>query len=133
MAPAIVTLIIVSITGNVDVRFRLILGLGAIPAFICWLATRSQAESQEFQSTNVARKKPIVSMYSDKRLWLALLGTGGSWFLYDVCYYGECGTLPFDDDDVIIVLFDQGLRYLPLISWKTSSERKTTSSKSLGM
>jgi PHS family inorganic phosphate transporter-like MFS transporter len=101
MAPAIVTLIIVSITGNVDVRFRLILGLGAIPAFICWLATRSQAESQEFQSTNVARKKPIVSMYSDKRLWLALLGTGGSWFLYDVCYYGTALFAPDILEDIL--------------------------------
>jgi PHS family inorganic phosphate transporter-like MFS transporter len=106
MAPFIIALLFLVITSDDHIRFRFVLGLGAVPAFICFLATLGKPESSEFQkaSSDSASQRDNVR---HKIFWKALIGTGGSWLLYDICYYGTAlfapkilGKILGDDDEV---------------------------------
>jgi PHS family inorganic phosphate transporter-like MFS transporter len=85
MAPFLVALILHLCTTDVDTNFRIVLALGALPAFICWLATCSQPDTDTVSKKSSA---PLSVLLRDTTHWKRLIGTGGSWFLYDVCYYG---------------------------------------------
>jgi len=92
---------------NVDTQFRLILGIGAIPALFCLLGSLKSEETKEFMDSKV-NKKGFVKTLKDHSSYIPkLIGVGGSWFLYDVCYYGTALFAPTilesifgDDNDV---------------------------------
>ena len=112
-----------------NMTWRLLLGLGAVPAAaVVYLRTKIP-ESPRFQSSmrgksdQAARelakfsagviheptavietpRVPRVSlrqMLSDRRILMLLLGTAGSWFLFDYAYYGNTLSLPAILNDV---------------------------------
>ena len=104
-----------------DLTWRLMLGLGAVPAAAVVLLRTRMPESPRFQARvqgNAARAKSQLAQFSDgvvtassisedgirriglgrfltdRRSLVLLLGTAGSWFLFDYAYYGNTLSLP---------------------------------------
>ena len=85
----------------VSTQFRLVLGAGAVPAAIVWVLTYMSAESDEFTRSKAGgsggagagagagagdrEAPPAVSHASHLR---TLAGTGLTWLLFDVAFYG---------------------------------------------
>mmetsp|Transcript_141833 Transcript_141833/g.453174 ORF Transcript_141833/g.453174 Transcript_141833/m.453174 type:complete len:303 (+) Transcript_141833:557-1465(+) len=70
---------------DTSVQFRTLLGVGAIPALVVLLAT-----SQEEDDTHPIERKEgqlAVALQSPAH-WRTLIGTAGTWFFFDVAYYG---------------------------------------------
>ena len=72
-----------------------VVGLGALPAFIVMLSAMKETDSTEFTEAKQAgsRKGICQEIWEHPKYWKTLIGTGGTWFLYDVSYYGtaSCG------------------------------------------
>ena len=101
LAPYLVSLILLGIHSDNDgfdtnVQFRIMFALGAVPAaivlYLTWHSQESEAflESKqnqvagdEFQPWKWAKAHPKWPEMSR-----ALIGTAGTWFIYDVSYYG---------------------------------------------
>ncbi len=105
-----------------DLTWRLMLGLGAVPAAAVVYLRSKMPESPRFQAqvqgeadraarqlarfsegvvaepTNAAReghgRMGLGQFLTDRRTLLLLLGTAGSWFLFDYAYYGNTLSLP---------------------------------------
>ena len=97
-----------------SLQFRLVLAMGAVPAAIVWWATYTSAESEAYKKAQQSggggdaeanllengSEAPSASLmvhepfslsaaYEKHRPYLAtLVGTGGSWLLFDVAFYG---------------------------------------------
>lgn len=78
---------------SADIRWRLILGLGSVPALFVVLFTLLEARYDD--GSRIVRrtefdKEPISLMdsLSDRKNLMKLVATGGGWFLYDVAFYG---------------------------------------------
>ena len=90
---------------SVDTQWRLLLGLGSIPAalVVCLLIVEmrysepksaaldaNEVTSDSLKSTRaVASEKLSATFHAafrDKVIWFKVFYTGGSWFLYDVCF-----------------------------------------------
>lgn len=74
-------------------KWRLILGLGAVPALL--VVGGTVYESRLDDHTRIVRKTAAASQgpslreaLSDKRNLYKLIATGGGWFIYDVAFYG---------------------------------------------
>jgi len=93
MAPYVVAYFLTFIpadTPNVtSIQFRILLALGALPASIVWIASFfSASDSTKNTSTAVEKKNPLREALDHPQYFKTLIGTGGTWFLYDVAYYG---------------------------------------------
>mmetsp|Transcript_797 Transcript_797/g.795 ORF Transcript_797/g.795 Transcript_797/m.795 type:complete len:482 (-) Transcript_797:144-1589(-) len=82
---------------STNLRWRLLLGLGAIPCSIVLLCvllenrqTYSRTHKPSIDTHEINRKASFVIEKSthDSKLWWKLVGTGGAWFIFDVAYYG---------------------------------------------
>lgn len=81
-----------------EVQYRIIFGMGAIPvlAVIIAEATRAKTDAENRSSNSTAASKEVQrAAYteamrgpSSAQHWRHLIGTGGSWFVYDIAYYG---------------------------------------------
>ena len=103
LAPWILAIIFTYTDLSTDSRWRLLLGLGAVPSlivFLCVLAERratAVSEPRHSLSESIdeaVRRESVVNeeifeMASHRALWLNMLGTGGCWFIYDIAYYGK--------------------------------------------
>jgi PHS family inorganic phosphate transporter-like MFS transporter len=91
-----------------DIVWRVLLGLGAVPAAaVVYLRTR-MPESPRYQAqmqgrtgtaaaagTAAARPEPGLRAFLSNRRWLIMLaGTAGCWFLLDYAYYGNTISTP---------------------------------------
>lgn len=121
IAGPIVALTLLASGINPHIAWRLMLGLGAIPALAVIVLRRrmpesprylaqvkgqsaeAQAKLAEFSGgqtgTNATQADPVKrltlgSMLSQSRYWLLLLGTAGSWAVFDYAYYGNSISLP---------------------------------------
>ena len=90
-----------------DILWRILLGIGAIPAASVFILRRKIAESPRFLLTKKApvevsrsvsylagRKSQSYDKQYTQKLWKApwikyLIGTAGAWFLLDVAFYGN--------------------------------------------
>ena len=83
---------------STSLQFRLLLGFGAIPAAMVMVLTYYQEVAQ----TTTAEQKPTICSVAKQRpqLLMLLVGTGLSWFLYDVLYYGVSLVQPKITDEV---------------------------------
>lgn len=83
---------------STSLQFRLLLGFGAIPAFVVMFLAYYQPEPAEY----TVESRPTVYQVAraNPRLLAILLGTGLSWFLYDVLYYGVSLVTPKITDEV---------------------------------
>ena len=72
----------------VSMQFRIIVGLGAVPAFAVMVLTAMQPENERFVRAHKRSPNPFVVAKQHPEYWRKLLGTGMCWFLYDFVYYG---------------------------------------------
>jgi PHS family inorganic phosphate transporter-like MFS transporter len=105
-----------------DVVWRLLFGVGAIPAAAVIYLRRTLPESPRFQATvqgrsdaaaadlrrisggavdtssgagsGPARRWGLRHLFTDRRLLLTLVGTAGTWFIFDYAYYGNSISTP---------------------------------------
>lgn len=71
---------------SVELSFRILLGFGAVPAFLVWLPAWRMKDSKEFVERDFAAK--LLQAFVNRSYWRQLLGTGVCWLLYDVTAYG---------------------------------------------
>ncbi|KAL8271064.1 hypothetical protein Esti_005049 [Eimeria stiedai] len=71
---------------SVDTTFRVLLGFGALPAFLVWLPAWRMRDSKEYVERDFAAK--LLQVFVNRTYWRQLLGTGVCWLLYDVTAYG---------------------------------------------
>lgn len=120
IAGPIVALTLLASGINPHIAWRLMLGLGAIPALAVIVLRRrmpesprylaqvkgqsaeAQAKLAEFSggvgadatAPDTVKRLTLRSMLSQSRYWLLLLGTAGSWAVFDYAYYGNSISLP---------------------------------------
>jgi MFS transporter, PHS family, inorganic phosphate transporter len=82
--------------GN-DTVWRILLGLGALPALgVIYLRTR-MPESPRYQIQvrgNAKQRMGLRAFLTDRRWLVMLAGTAGTWFLLDYAYYGNTISTP---------------------------------------
>lgn len=71
---------------SVEISFRILLGFGALPAFLVWLPAWRMKDSKEYVERDFAAK--LLQVFVNRSYWRQLLGTGVCWLLYDVTAYG---------------------------------------------
>merc|ERR1711998_562544 len=86
---------------NVDLQWRLTLGLGAIPAAVVMLGSMNKEESAEF--TNAKSDTSLTHALRKKEYWIKLIGTGFGWFCYDIVHYGPYLIAPVIINDIFDV------------------------------
>lgn len=87
--------------------WRLLLGLGAVPAAaVVWLRRKlpesvryqaraqAQAQAQAREGAAPARGTSVKDLLTSRRFLLLLTGTAGCWFLLDYAYYGNTISTP---------------------------------------
>ncbi|MGH3421679.1 MAG: MFS transporter, partial [Streptosporangiaceae bacterium] len=84
--------------------WRLLLGLGAIPAAVAVWLRRKMPEPPRYQASAVPRPRTGTSaagpatglraFAASRRLLVLLVGTAGCWFLLDYAYYGNTISTP---------------------------------------
>ncbi len=117
----LVGLVLLSANVGHDLAWRLMLGFGALPAAAVVCLRAKMPESPRFQArvwgktdraakqlasfsegqvkSNVVSFERVLRMrlgdfLSNRRMLVLLLGTAGSWFLFDYAYYGNTLSLP---------------------------------------
>jgi MFS transporter, PHS family, inorganic phosphate transporter len=97
LAPWLLALLFTATDLSANMKWRLLLGLGAIPGiivFCCVLLENRERYNMTHKPSldinDIVRKESVVAenMLHNKGNWYKLIGTGGSWFIFDVCYYG---------------------------------------------
>jgi MFS family permease len=105
-------------TSMPSLEYRLITGLGIIPPLIVMAsAISSMHDSDEFKAARSAgggTASPIAEVMAHPEYWGTLLGTGGTWFLYDISYYGTAIFMP----QILATIFGQG-ESLYAICWQS--------------
>lgn len=71
---------------SVEISFRVLLGFGAVPAFLVWLPAWRMKDSREYVERDFAAK--LFNVFVNRSYWRQLLGTGVCWLMYDVTAYG---------------------------------------------
>lgn len=110
MVPWIIAYIFTFTSMSTELKWRLLLGLGCIPGIIVAICYRLSVADEPFEPTNKieGEKSNIWMLLQDRRIVKNLIMTGGTWFLYDVCYYGVnlfggeivASITSNDDDDI---------------------------------
>jgi MFS family permease len=128
VAAFIVALTLLAAGINHDLAWRLMLGLGALPALAVLYYRRRMPESPRFTAavtgdqqravrdlnelapgsvaepgrTAVSRKRVTLrDFFSSRRMMLTLLGTAGGWFVYDIADYGNTISQPTIVDGIV--------------------------------
>jgi MFS family permease len=121
VAGPIVGLILLSTGMPANIAWRLMLGLGALPALSVVYFRRRMPESPRYESkvkgrvskaitelttysdgavsldeviAEVPRRMGLKAFLANKQYLLYLIGTAGSWFLFDYAYYGNAVSTP---------------------------------------
>mmetsp|Transcript_52718 Transcript_52718/g.160242 ORF Transcript_52718/g.160242 Transcript_52718/m.160242 type:complete len:498 (-) Transcript_52718:8-1501(-) len=90
-----------------QLEFRLLFALGMLPAAVVFFASCAEEESDEFTSAALARSGQRLTVWGTLRrepaeIRRALVGTAGSWFCFDVAYYGASVFTPVILDDICL-------------------------------
>eukprot|EP00927_Polykrikos_kofoidii_P003731 TRINITY_DN11507_c0_g1_i1.p1 TRINITY_DN11507_c0_g1~~TRINITY_DN11507_c0_g1_i1.p1 ORF type:complete len:475 (+),score=46.36 TRINITY_DN11507_c0_g1_i1:69-1493(+) len=97
IAPYVVSMVLLKIVDPavpaewvLELQFRILFALGAVPAGVVFLASLREKESQEFDDS---RNQVQATLWASVRqqsseVNLTLLGTAGSWLAFDVAYFG---------------------------------------------
>lgn len=117
----------------VSTQFRIILGLGALPAFVVMVLTYLQpGESQAFREAKEQQEamqqaqagggggrrlsnNPLAVALRHPEYWRGLLGTGFCWLLYDFIYYGMTAYQPtiirqvFGQNETVVANYAQNI------------------------
>ena len=138
VAGPIVAMTLLASGANADIAWRLMLGLGALPALAVIYLRRTLPESPRYvarvrgDATNASKSvkeytgglvavpadaEPKVHLsfwkfLSDRRYLRLLLGTAGTWFVFDYAYYGNSISTP-----LIIKSVAPGASTLETMAW----------------
>lgn len=88
VAPMILYLLLIVAGNNLDLVWRLALGLGAIPAFITFWPRLGMHETKAFMEEQ-RKNEPINWRSIFQVYWRKLLGTCSTWFLLDSVLYAN--------------------------------------------
>lgn len=103
----LIVLILIGITSNLEIVWRIALGIGCIPAAIGSITRCLMGESPKFDEN----KGKILVNNSWQTLWMykkQLIGTSLNWFLFDILFYGQGIFVPtiesflIDKDDTVV-------------------------------
>jgi len=89
LAPYLLGLLLLALPRGNDVtskQFRTLFAVGAVPSLVVLYA--SMREPHDHVPENRRRQDLSAAGIFDRRHWVTLVGTGGSWFLFDVAFYG---------------------------------------------
>jgi MFS transporter, PHS family, inorganic phosphate transporter len=83
---------------NHELAWRIMLGLGAVPAAAVMYLRSKMPESPRYQlatalATRRARPRPR-EFFANRRNLILLIGTAGTWFIFDYAYYGNTISTP---------------------------------------
>jgi hypothetical protein len=100
-----------------SVQFRLLIGLGCVPAFlVLYFAVISPDDSkvpvEDAERPAKRRPNPLVIALRNPQYFTRLIGTGGGWFLYDISYYGTAIFTP----NILASIFGKD-ETLPALCW----------------
>ena len=103
---------------SVNLRFRWVLGLGALPSLVALFASLP-TDATDATDATLSRREDLMQGFREAfgcpQLQRRLLGTAGSWFLFDVAAYGDwkekCG-VSFKS------FFGNDMRFLLMLSQK---------------
>jgi PHS family inorganic phosphate transporter-like MFS transporter len=90
-----------------SLQFRLVVGLGALPAAVVMLSAAAEARRPGVAAGAAAaagRRAPLAEIAAHPEHWRTLAGTAGAWFVYDISYYGVNAFLP----DIARGIFGRG-------------------------
>lgn len=127
MVPWLLALLIVPTSLSSSAEWRILLGVGAVPVivavFLCFYELKLHKErALVTEDTKVTKPTApsMLTLLSDWDMVQKLIGTGGTWFIFDVCYYGVglfggqiLASLKNTDDDDI-----SSDKSIVLISWQ---------------
>ncbi|CAM9723398.1 unnamed protein product, partial [Ectocarpus fasciculatus] len=131
MVPWLLALVVVPTSMSSATEWRFLLGIGALPVAIaislCFyelhLHKKKALTPPIEESKNVVAKPAgpsVFTLLGDWDMIQKLIGTGGAWFIFDVCYYGVglfggqiLASLKTTDDDDIT-----SHQSIVLISWQ---------------
>mmetsp|Transcript_48643 Transcript_48643/g.135944 ORF Transcript_48643/g.135944 Transcript_48643/m.135944 type:complete len:490 (+) Transcript_48643:86-1555(+) len=80
--------------GVTSLQFRTLFALGAIPAFVVLIASIQESKSDGVVDTPTSQRLGRAEALRDSRHWRTLVGTAGTWFLFDVAFYGTVIFVP---------------------------------------
>jgi len=96
-SPYVIGLVLLQLCGRPMAFFRALLSLGILPnlyVFFCAALQTPPGQDASSELTIVDHER-LASMNEERKLnmrnrdnWVYLLGTGGSWFIFDMTYYG---------------------------------------------
>ncbi|GAB5371588.1 hypothetical protein AAMO2058_001593100 [Amorphochlora amoebiformis] len=84
MLPYVMALIVYFIFPSSQAQWRVLLAIGAVPTIFILYATVNQEENAEFRED----QSTTFELLKQPGNWKKLIGTGGTWLIYDVVYYG---------------------------------------------
>lgn len=74
---------------SVEWKWRTMAIIGAIPSLVTFSKAASTPDSAEFEATKHEKKPSIFeALMNDASMRSRLIGTGGSWFFFDITTYG---------------------------------------------
>jgi MFS transporter, PHS family, inorganic phosphate transporter len=90
MFPYIVALVLLQIHGPAaaDVQARVLMGLGALPSLMLLFSAWRYEERKDFVGGKTGARLRHALRSKATRDVRALIGTAGTWFIYDVAFYG---------------------------------------------
>eukprot|EP00397_Hematodinium_sp_SG-2012_P034896 GEMP01037474.1.p1 GENE.GEMP01037474.1~~GEMP01037474.1.p1 ORF type:complete len:504 (+),score=109.81 GEMP01037474.1:206-1717(+) len=93
MAPQIVSLLLVQAQLPHILAFRCVLAFGAVPALFVMFASINARDAPSVTASQ--SKQTLWNEVMTRRYWILLCGTGGTWLLFDIAYYGVSIFAPF--------------------------------------
>eukprot|EP00434_Breviolum_minutum_P005978 symbB.v1.2.005269.t2/scaffold286.1/size306100/8 len=113
VAPYVVALILVELVpGQTGLQFRWVLGLGALPSLVALFASLP-TDATDATDATLSRREDLMQGFREAfgcpELQRRLLGTAGSWFLFDVAAYGTVVFTPhilsiFGDEQSLVTM-----------------------------
>jgi PHS family inorganic phosphate transporter-like MFS transporter len=86
LTASLVGMIILRISGHLELDWRLCFGLGAIPPLMILFLRVFATETPVY----IQHQNDKVKIWTQvRKYWKRLLGTAGSWFLIDIVFYGN--------------------------------------------
>lgn len=115
VAPYVFMLVILPMGLTVQLQFRLLLLIGCLPTIYVIAATAHEKESEEYTKSTQKEKQTRSIMEHMRAHSLTLIGTGVSWYLFDVVCYGLTMFSPevmrqiFGDKDSLLAICVQSI------------------------
>eukprot|EP00301_Raphidiophrys_heterophryoidea_P023577 c7414_g1_i1.p1 GENE.c7414_g1_i1~~c7414_g1_i1.p1 ORF type:complete len:564 (-),score=131.63 c7414_g1_i1:200-1642(-) len=85
--PYLISLCLVALNVQASIIFRIVLGVGCIPALISTLLSRNSDHSHEYRAIQTSERSMKSSLHNAHH-WKLLVGTACAWLCHDICRFG---------------------------------------------